>query len=168
MNFSSETQIRRIVKDWLEKYGIKTKEGVIITNGDGDRIEIDILGKGPDIFGRERGVFIYAIEIKLAYTRSLMKDVIQEAILRLAIADYVLIAVPKEGEVWISEKAKGIVQPTESLKRLLQGRYGRKIGILAVSNGDVEIVKKPQRSSMAIAKSKAMEVFQRNIVDYMR
>ena len=162
MNFSNETQVRRIVKDWLERQGIKAREGVVITSDGGNRIEVDILSRGPDIFNRRGGISIYAIEVKLAYTRLLAVDAAQEAILRLSIADYVLIAAPKEVEIWTSGKEKARVQPPELLRRVLQGRYGRKIGILAVSNDDVEIVRKPQRSSMAIAKSKAMEVFQEN------
>lgn len=149
MSFSTEEELCETVGKWLEERNLVVEKKLRIGGG----MELDIVAvSNNDIFRqaeKEENV-VYVVECKLAYTRRLIREAIEEAILRLTVADYVLIATPYRARVWVnSREQKEITVPTEIFK-LLRGRYSRKLGLIAVDGTTVMIIKKPETSKLYI------------------
>jgi hypothetical protein len=150
--FQLEEYMRKQLVEWLTNNGFAVKEGVRV-----GKIELDVAAIGSlKIVGS--GVkqvsdrLTYSFETKIATTYKLLRDVIEQAIARLLLVDYVYIVVPKEAdEVWIDEKTKERIEPSAIAIKIASGTYSSKIGIIAMEPGKpVEVVREAQKSSLVI------------------
>jgi len=150
--FQLEEDMRRQLDKWLTNNGFAVKEGVYVK-----RIELDVVAIG-NLQLTKSGVkqvsdrLTYSFETKIATTYKLLRDVIEQAIVRLPLVDYVYIVVPKEAdEVWIDEKTKERIEPSAIAIKIASGTYSSKIGIIAMEPGKpVEVVREAQKSSLVI------------------
>jgi len=150
--FSNEDQMRNLIIQWLKTHGLETRKSVYV-----ETFEIDIAAMGKKEINKDgtfvshKNSLVYAFETKIATTNRLMKEVFEQALLRLIAADYVYIVVPKECERWANEKKKEIFKPAEKLQRWLWGPYSKKLGLITVtSRGDVQVVRKATKSGLTI------------------
>lgn len=122
-------------------------------------MELDVVAVGSiDIFSqtRAKSPLVYVVEGKLAYTRKLIRDVVEEAILRLTVADYVLIAAPRKARIWISNKELAEVVVVDEIRKRLYGTYSRKLGLMAIDVASVEVTKNPERSRLYVPSAKEL------------
>ncbi|MEM4922627.1 MAG: hypothetical protein QXU65_06510, partial [Sulfolobales archaeon] len=125
----------------------------------GGGMELDVVAVGSiDIFSqtRAKSPLVYVVEGKLAYTRKLIRDVVEEAILRLTVADYVLIAAPRKARIWISNKELAEVVVVDEIRKRLYGTYSRKLGLMAIDVASVEVTKNPERSRLYVPSAKEL------------
>ena len=148
--FRDEEELRNKVMDWLRKQGFRVAKGIHLGS-----MELDIVAVAPLRISKEGvvrdsgGQYLYTFEAKIATTLKLMLDLVEQAITRLLLSDYVLIVMPSKAEVWVNGKAKEAVEPPQIIKRYASRVYSRKIGILSVDlDGEVEIVRAPQKSGL--------------------
>lgn len=149
--FNDEDEMRDIIICWLKDNGLNAKKSIYVKT-----FEIDIaavgrkkLGKGS--FDPHKDSLTYAFEAKIATTKKLAKEVVEQAIIRLLAVDYVYIVVPRESEIWINSTKKGTTKPPEIIKRYISGSYSKKIGLISVTpSGEVNVVKVAQRSGLVI------------------
>jgi len=150
--FLNEDQMRDILIQWLKAHGLKTKKSVYVKT-----FEIDIAAMGEKEINKAgnfvsyENSFVYAFETKIATTNRLMKDVFEQALLRLIAVDYVYIVVPEKYEIWTNGKKKEIFKPAEKLQRWLWGPYSGKLGLITItSKEEVQVVKKATKSGLTI------------------
>ena len=153
--FRDEEELKSRVIDWLRNQGFRVARGIRIGS-----IELDIVATAPLRISREGVVkdktwYLYTFEAKIATTRRLICDLIEQAITRLLLSDYVLVAVPSKAEVWVNGKTKEVGEPPQIIKQYTYRVYSRKIGILSVDpSGEVRIVKAPQKSGLTFEELK--------------
>lgn len=135
----------------LGSYGFKVAESVKIKT-----FEVDVVGRCRCRLTRT-GVhqtpeeYVYAFEIKIATTRKLLRELVEQSIVRLLVADYVYLVVPEEAEIWIDGKTKQKIAPPDILKKMCTGVYSRNLGIISLTpTGRVEVAKPALRSGMTI------------------
>jgi hypothetical protein len=149
--FQLEEDMRRQLVKWLTNNGFAVKKGVHVK-----RIELDVVAIGKLQLTRSgikqvSNILTYSFETKIATTYKLLRDVIEQAIVRLLLVDYVYIVVPKEAEVWRDEKTKEQIKPADHATKIASRIYSSKIGIIAMEPGKaVEIVREAQRSGLVI------------------
>ena len=96
--FKDEEQMRELLVRWLKDNGFITRKGLYVKS-----FEIDIAAIASAIItkGKVQQVkdnYVYAFETKIATTYKLIKEVVEQAIVRLLVADYVYVVVPKTAE----------------------------------------------------------------------
>lgn len=150
--FQLEEDMRGQLVKWLTNNGFAVKEGVRV-----GKIELDVAAIGNLQLTKSgvkqvSDILTYSFETKIATTYKLLRDVIEQAIVRLPLVDYVYIVVPKEAdEVWIDEKTKERIEPSAIAIKIASGTYSSKIGIIAMEPGKpVEVVREAQKSSLVI------------------
>jgi len=148
--FRDEDELRNRVMDWLRKRGFRVAKGIRLGS-----MELDIVALAPLRISKEgvvrdsRGPYLYTFEAKIATTRKLVLDLIEQAITRLLLSDYVLVVVPSKAEVWVNSKTKEVIEPPQIIGRYALRVYSKKIGILSVDlGGEVKIVRAPQKSGL--------------------
>jgi hypothetical protein len=148
--FRDEDELRNRVMDWLKRQGFRVTKGVHLGS-----MELDIVAVAPLRISKEgvvrdsRGPYLYTFEAKITTTRKLVLDLIEQAITRLLLSDYVLVAVPSKAEVWVNSKTKEVIEPPQIIGRYALRVYSKKIGILSVDlGGEVKIVRAPQKSGL--------------------
>jgi len=149
--FADEDQMREILIKWLESLGFIVGKSVHI-----HKAELDVVAYGSKLL-TESGIKntkssnLYVFEVKIASTRRLVKELVEQAITRLLIADYIYMVVPRSVEVWVDDKTKSVVKPYEIVVKAASGRYSRILGILSVDpSGTVEVVRQARRSGLTI------------------
>jgi len=150
--FQLEEDMRGQLVKWLTNNGFAVKEGVRV-----GKIELDVAAIGNLQLTKSgvkqvSDILTYSFETKIATTYKLLRDVIEQAIVRLTLVDYVYIVVPKEAdEVWIDEKTKERMEPSAIAIKIASGTYSSKIGIIAMEPGKpVEVVREAQKSNLVI------------------
>jgi hypothetical protein len=149
--FENEDELKSVLINWLEDKDFKTHKGVKIGN-----MEIDIVALAELIiedsgeFKRTNDTMIYVFESKIATSYELMRDVIEQAVTRLLLADYVIIAVPSRAGVWISNHEKEEKFLPQEICKKANGVYSRKIGVVSVDplKRDVIFVRVPKKSGL--------------------
>lgn len=148
--FRDEEELRNKVMDWLRKQGFRVAKGIRLGS-----MELDIVAVTPLRISKEgivkdsREQYLYTFEAKIATTRELMLDLVEQAITRLLLSDYVLVVVPSKAEVWVNSKTKKAIEPPQIIKQYASHVYSRKIGILSVDlDGKVKIVRAPHKSGL--------------------
>lgn len=153
--FEDEEELRNLLIEWLEDSGLFTKKSFHV-----GRIEIDVVAKGNKRLTSEGFInsgenYLYSFETKIATSSMLVRDVVEQAITRLLITDYVYIVVPKEAEIWVSDVSKEKKYIPDLIIRRASGVYSRNIGIISMKpNGEIEIARIANRSSLVIPKLK--------------
>jgi hypothetical protein len=149
--YRSEEQMVEQLVAWLRGMGLIVQRSVHVR-----RLELDVVALGCiDIVSAKPAKnctdMLYVFEAKLAASHMLARDVVEQAITRLFIADYVYIAVPKTANVWINDKEQKVVEVPRIIEKLAQGSYSKKIGIIAMEpNNGVEIVREAIRSALVV------------------
>jgi len=148
--FRDEDELRNRVMDWLRKRGFRVAKGIRLGS-----MELDIVALAPLRISKEgvvrdsREPYLYTFEAKIATARKLVLDLIEQAITRLLLSDYVLVVVPSKAEVWVNSKTKEVIEPPQIIGRYALRVYSKKIGILSVDlGGEVKIVRAPQKSGL--------------------
>jgi len=148
--FRDEEELRNRIIDWLRKQGFRVAKGIRLGG-----MELDIVAVAPLRISKEGVVkdseepYLYTFEAKIATTHRLVLDLVEQAITRLLLSDYVLVAVPSKAEVWVNSITKKAVEPPQIIKRYAFRAYSRKIGILSVDlDGEVKIVRAPRKSGL--------------------
>ncbi len=143
--------MRNILIRWLQNNGFLVKKSIYLKT-----IEIDI-GALARVTITKNGVKatgtinVFAFEAKIATTSKLARDVVEQAITRLLVADYVYVVVPSEAEVWRDRKTKAKVYPGLLVRKLTTRVYSKNIGIIAIdSHGDIKVVKEAKKSGLVI------------------
>ena len=149
--FNDEDEIRDIIMCWLRDNELNAKKSIYVKT-----FEIDIVAVGRKklskrSFEPHKGVLTYAFEAKIATTKKLAKEVVEQAIIRLLAVDYVYIVVPRESEIWINSTKKGTIKPPEIIRMYISGPYSKKIGLISVTpSGEINVVKVAQPSGLVI------------------
>ncbi len=148
--FRDEDELRDRVIEWLRKQGFMVAKGIRLGS-----MELDIVAVAPFRISRSgfvkdiKNYYLYTIEAKIATTPKLMIDLVEQAITRLLVSDYVLIAVPTKAEVWVDSKNKRTIEPPQIIRRYTSHTYSRKIGIVSVNpDEEVRIVRTPRKSGL--------------------
>ena len=143
--------MRNLLMEWLNRHGFSSSKGIKVYT-----FEMDVSAVGKAKITK-KGILrtktnnVFAFEFKIATTRKLVKEVVEQAILRLVAADYIYIVVPKEAEVWKDEKTKEVINPADLVLREASGTYSRKIGIMTVDpQGGLEIKREAARSGLVV------------------
>jgi hypothetical protein len=140
--FADEEEMKVQLIKWVNSKGFLTARNIHIG---GPELDVVVLGnilisKKED--KRINNELVYVFETKIATTRKLLKDVIEQAILRMLVADYVYIVVPNKAEVWVNEKHKEIREPPFDAKKIASGVYSSKIGIISMEpKGPIKMVR---------------------------
>nr|ABE99646.1 hypothetical protein [Sulfolobus islandicus]ABE99689.1 hypothetical protein [Sulfolobus islandicus] len=146
---SSEEELRAHLIKFLESKGLVYNKSYRL-----GRIEIDLVALGKyDIWDDKSSNenIIYAFEMKLASTSSLIKDVIEQAITRLLMVDYSVIVIPCTANIWVNDKEKKEINIDEEVKKRANGTYSKSLGIICIGNeGEIKVVRKPKRSTIVI------------------
>lgn len=151
MKFKTEDDIRKVLINWLRQNSFIADKGLKI-----HVFEIDTaaVGKKQIIktgFKDVSDILVYSFEVKFASTPKLVRDVIEQAIVRLLFSDFVYIVTPHELEVWLDEKSKKKVNPFIQVKSKACGYYSRKIGIMSITpEGKVFIHRTASKSTLKI------------------
>ncbi len=147
--FKDEEELKEKVIDWLRDEGFKVGKGIHLGS-----MELDIVAFAPlkitkkGILGSNR-LHVYVIEAKIATTRKLMFELLEQAITRLLLSDYVMIALPSQMEIWVSSKEKKTVRMPFEIKRYATHKYSSKIGIISVDPKEgIKIIRTPQKSGI--------------------
>jgi len=147
--FRDENELREQIIKWLKSWGLRVAEKVYLGNIELDIVAVARVKMIKNRFISSSGLNLFVIEAKIATSRKLMFELIEQAITRLLVADYVLIAMPSKIEIWINEKEKKLIEPPLKIKKLALGPYSRKIGIIGVDpKGEVKIERSPQKSGL--------------------
>jgi hypothetical protein len=153
--FSNEEEMKDQLIKWLNSKGFLTARKIYIGGP-----ELDVVALGNILITekedkRINNELVYIFETKIATTRKLLKEVIEQAILRMLVADYVYIVVPNKAEVWVDEKRKEIIKPPFDAKKIASGVYSRNIGIIAMEpKGPIEVVRQAQRTGLTLTNLK--------------
>jgi hypothetical protein len=153
--FANEEEMKDQLIKWLNSKGFLTARRIYIGGPELDVVALGniLITKNED--KRINNELVYVFETKIATTRNLLKAVIEQAILRMLVADYVYIVVPDKAEVWVDEKRKEITEPPFGAKKIASGIYSSKIGIIAMeSKGHIEVVRQAQRTGLALTNLK--------------
>lgn len=149
--FEDEKQIRELLMKWLKDNGFIARKGLYVKS-----FEIDIAALASAIIGRGKikkvgDKLVYAFEAKIATTYMLARNVVEQAITRLLVADYVYIVVPKTAEIWKNGTTKEVIEPPQKIKRIASGVYSKNIGIIAVEpSRNIEVVRAAKKSGLTI------------------
>ncbi len=149
--FENEEQMKELLIRWLRDNGFITRRGLYVKN-----FEIDVAALASARITREgirlvRDRYVYAFETKVATTYKLIKEVVEQAIIRLLAVDYVYIVVPKIAEIWKDGTTKDIITPPINVKKIASGTYSKNIGIIAIEpNGTIEITRTARKSGLTI------------------
>jgi Holliday junction resolvase len=153
--YADENEMKNELVKWLEEKGFIVGKGIHI-----GKLELDIIAVG-NLLITKSGIkqaennLVYIFETKIATTHKLMRNVVEQAILRLLMADYVYIVIPKKAEVWENEKTRKIIEPPKEIQKFVQGYYSINIGILTMELGNlVEVIRPAQRSELAFQELK--------------
>ena len=148
--FRDEDELRNRVIEWLRKQGFMVAKGIRLGS-----MELDIVAVAPFRISRSgfvkdiKNYYLYTIEAKIATTPKLMINLVEQAITRLLISDYVLIAVPAKAEIWVDSKNRRTIDPPQIIRRYASHTYSRKIGIVGVDPDEgIKIVRTPQKSGL--------------------
>ena len=147
--FRDEDELRDRVIEWLRKRGFIVAKGIRLGS-----MELDVVATAPLKISRGGFVkdiknYLYTIEAKIATTPKLMINLVEQAITRLLISDYVLIAVPAKAEIWVDSKNRRTIDPPQIIRRYASHTYSRKIGIVGVDPDEgIKIVRTPQKSGL--------------------
>lgn len=155
MSFSTEEEFYEIIAKWFEEKKLTVTKKFRIGGG----MELDIVAVGNnDIFKQteNKDRIVYVVEGKLAYTKKLIREVIEEAILRLAVADYVLIATPYEARIWVNEREQSRIVVSNEIFKRLNGTYSGRLGLMAVEKTNVRVIKEPMRSRLYVPCAKEL------------
>jgi hypothetical protein len=153
--FANEEEMKDQLIKWLNSKGFLTARRIYIGGPELDVVALGniLITKNED--KRINNELVYVFETKIATTRNLLKAVIEQAILRMLVADYVYIVVPDKAEVWVDEKRKEITEPPFGAKKIASGVYSSKIGIIAMeSKGHIKVVRQAQRTGLALTNLK--------------
>jgi hypothetical protein len=153
--FANEEEMKDQLIKWLNSKGFLTARRIYIGGPELDVVALGniLITKNED--KRINNELVYVFETKIATTRNLLKAVIEQAILRMLVADYVYIVVPDKAEVWVDEKRKEITEPPFGAKKIASGVYSSKIGIMAMeSKGHIKVVRQAQRTGLALTNLK--------------
>ncbi|MFP3203665.1 MAG: hypothetical protein RXR43_16095 [Sulfolobus sp.] len=147
---SSEEELRAHLIKFLRSKGLIYNESYRL-----GRIEIDLVALGKyDIWNDKSSNenIIYAFEMKLATTPSRIKDVIEQAVTRLLMANYSVIVIPCiANNIWVNDKEKKERNIAEEVKKRANGTYSRSLGIICIDNeGEINVVRKPKSSTIVI------------------
>ena len=157
--YSDENAMKSQLVEWLGSAGFTVKRGVRI-----GRLELDVVAVGSLLITRNgvkraRENSVYVFEAKIATSRRLQRDLVEQAIVRLLMADYVYVVVPKRAEVWVDEKTRTLIEPPSILGRIMWGCYSTIVGILAMEpSKPVEVVREARRSSLVLQELKKQVV----------
>jgi len=147
----TEDEIREHLIAWLKKQGFLCEKGIKIKT-----FEIDVAALGKiritkEKIHRSEKEHVYAFECKVASTSKLVKDVIEQAITRLLVADYVYIVVPNRVEIWINGKNRTRIKPYQLIERYASGVYSKKIGIISIDTfGRINVYRNARKSGLKI------------------
>lgn len=151
MLFEDEDKMRDILIKWLQDNNFSVKKSVYVKT-----FEIDVGALARAVITRgdiksSRTTNVFAFEAKIATTPRLARDVVEQAIVRLLVADYVYIVVPSEAEVWKNETTKEKIRPGMLIRRFASGVYSKNIGIITIDpHGNVEVVREAKKSGLVI------------------
>lgn len=155
--FKDEEAMRDIIISWLEKNGLNAERSILIKTFE---IDIGAIGKKKlceDGFKSSNNLITYAFELKLATTHRLVKEVVEQAIVRLLVADYVYIVVPESAKVWVNNTEMKTMHPPELVKKYLFGPYSKKLGLISVTpSGRIEVIKTASKSGLVINELKSI------------
>ena len=148
--FRDEDELRNRVIEWLTKQGFMVAKSIRLGSMELDVVAVASLMISRDGFIKDlNNCYLYTIEVKIATTFNLMFDLVEQAITRLLLSDYVLIAVPSEAEVWVNSKSQKTIKPPQIIGKYASHTYSRKIGIISVDPDEgVKIVRIPQKSGL--------------------
>jgi hypothetical protein len=149
--FENEEQMKGLLIKWLRDNGFVSRRGLYVKS-----FEIDIAALAPariirDGMRRAKDRYVYAFETKIATSHKLVKDVVEQAIIRLLAVDYVYVVVPKKAETWKDSITRNIITPSIDVNKRASGTYSRNIGIIAIeTDGTIEIVRTARKSGLTI------------------
>ncbi len=147
--FRDEDELKKRVIEWLSNMGFRVEKSISLGSMELDIVAVSNLRATRRGFIKDRKTYLYAIEAKIATSRRLMLDLVEQAVTRLLVADYVLIAVPSKAEVWINSREKRPIEPPHEVRKIASRTYSRKIGIVSVDPEEgVTIVRPPYKSGL--------------------
>jgi len=146
---SSEEELRAHLIKFLRSKGLIYNESYRL-----GKIEIDLVALGKyDIWNNKSSNenIVYTFEMKLASTPSLIKDVIEQAVTRLLVANYSVIVIPCTVNIWVNDKEKKEMNIAEEVKKRANGTYSKSLGIICIDNeGEINVVREPKSSTIVI------------------
>jgi len=157
--FEDEEEMKEMLMRWLRSGNFIVKRSIYIKT-----FEIDIGALAQATITR-KGIIssgtanVFAFETKIATTPRLAKEVVEQAIVRLLVADYVYIAVPFETEVWMNEMTKEKIHVGESIRKIASGTYSRNIGIITIDpHRNIEVIREAKKSGLVISELRNMVI----------